>query len=118
MCRTTVSIDGFIEEDRGRYLWFHRRTPTREQDTCRTTTPINGFIEGRQGGLEQGTPHAQRDMHGISPAISRREGVASIYFFPHQIVKKLLDSGVCTLSDSELIPLITQLVAMWSNCTT
>ena len=46
---------------------------------------INGFIEGRQGGREQGTPHAQRDMRGISPAICRREGVASIYFFPDQI---------------------------------
>ena len=41
---------------------------------------INGFIEGRQGGRDQGTPHAQRDMRGISPVICRR--------------KKLLDSGV------------------------
>ena len=31
--------------------------------------------------------------------------------------KKLLDSGVCTLADCELIPLITQPVAMSSNCT-
>ena len=51
----------------------------------RTGGAIDGFIEGRQRGREQGTPHAQRDMHGISPAICRREGVASIYFFPNQI---------------------------------
>ena len=31
--------------------------------------------------------------------------------------KILLDSGVCTLDDSELIPSITQPVAMSSNCT-
>ena len=33
---------------------------------------INGFIEGHQGGRdtrEQGTPHTQWDMHGVSPAI-------------------------------------------------
>ena len=65
---TVLSVDHFIEEDRERYRWFHRRTPTREQGTCRTTAPINGFIEwgrgaingfieGRQGGREQGTPH-------------------------------------------------------------
>ena len=41
---------------------------------------INGFIEGHQGGREQGTPHAQLDMRGISPVICGR--------------KKLLDSGV------------------------
>ena len=32
---------------------------------------IDGFIEGRQGGRKQGTPHAQWDMRGISPAICR-----------------------------------------------
>ena len=40
---------------------------------------IDGFIEVRQGGREQGTPHAQWDMR------CRREGVTSIYFFPDQI---------------------------------
>ena len=29
------------------------------------------MVEGRQGGREQGTPHAQWDMRGISPAICR-----------------------------------------------
>ena len=72
------------------------------------------FIERRQGGWEQGTPHAQRDMRGISPAICCRGGVASIYLFPIQIG---VDLGVCTLADSDLIPLITQPVAMWSKCT-
>ena len=38
-------------------------------------------------------------------------------YFPIRLGKKLLDSGVCTLADSELIPLITQPVAMSSNCT-
>ena len=51
----------------------------------RTGGAIDGFMEGRQQGREQGTPHAQRDMLGISPAICRREGVARIYFFPNQI---------------------------------
>ena len=46
------------------------------------------MVEGRQGGREQGTPHAQWDMRGISPAICHRGGVASIYFFPNQIGKE------------------------------
>ena len=37
--------------------------------------------------------------------------------FPIRLGKKLLDSGVCTLADSELIPLITEPVAMSRNCT-
>ena len=55
------------------------------------------FIERRQGGWEQGTPHAQRDMRGISPAICRREGVSSIYFFPNQILFEVVNrnEGAC-----------------------
>ena len=49
---------------------------------------IDGFIEERQGGREQGTPHAQRNMRGISPVICHQEGVASIYSFPNQIGKE------------------------------
>ena len=74
------------------------KRPRREQGTCRTAAPITesmvsskgaggaieGFIEGRKGGREQRTPHAQRDMCGISPAICRLEGVASICFFPNK----------------------------------
>ena len=48
---------------------------------------INGFIERSQGGREQGTPHTQWDMQGIAPVICSQ--------------KQLLDSGVCTLADSE-----------------
>ena len=59
---------------------------------------MNGFIEGRQGGRKQGTPHAQWDMRGISPAICR-EGLASIYFFkfPNQIFFELVNrnEGAC-----------------------
>ena len=55
---------------------------------------INGFIEGLQGGSEQETPHAQLDMRGISPALCRREGVVSIYFFPNQIGKERLRNSL------------------------
>ena len=59
---------------------------------------VDNFIEGRQGGGEQGTPHAQWDMRGISPAICR-EGLASIYFFkfPNQIFFELVNrnEGAC-----------------------
>ena len=37
---------GFIKEDRGCYLWFHRRTLRRDQGTCRTSAPMYGFMEG------------------------------------------------------------------------
>ena len=37
--------------------------------------------------------------------------------FPIRLGKNLLDSCVCTLADSELIPFITQPVAMWSKST-
>ena len=36
-------------------------------------------------------------------------------YFPIRLGKKFLDSSVCTLADSELIPLITQLVATYSQ---
>ena len=47
---------------------------------------INGFIKEHQGEREQGKRHAQQDMCGISPVICSIEGVASIYFFPNQIM--------------------------------
>ena len=57
---------------------------------------INSFIKRRQGGREtreQETPHTQRDMRGISPAICHGEGMASIYFFqvPCQILFELVN---------------------------
>ena len=91
----------------GRYRWFHRRTPRRllggnrehvgpltlsmvsSKGAARAGGAINRFIERHQRGREQGTPHAQRDMLDISPAICRQEGVATlanIYLFPSQIV--------------------------------
>ena len=51
---------------------------------------VDDFIEGRQGGRDQGTPHTQWDMCGISHSICRREGVASIYLFPVKIFLELV----------------------------
>ena len=93
----------------GRYRWFHRRTPRRllggnrdsehvgpltlsmvsSKGAARAGGAINRFIERHQRGREQGTPHAQRDMLDISPAICRQEGVATlanIDLFSSQIV--------------------------------
>ena len=81
------------------YQLFHRRGAGGD---------INGFIEGHQGGREQGTTYAQLDMHGISPVIAAQMEWQLFISFPISLGKKLLDSGVCTLADSELIPLITQ----------
>ena len=53
-----------------------------------TTAPIDGFIKDeRRGGKlgEQGTPHAQLDVCGITPMICSLAGVASIHLFPEQI---------------------------------
>ena len=49
------------------YQWFHRR---------------GQWALSLQEGREQGTPHAQLEMRGISPVICSREGEASIISFP------------------------------------
>ena len=83
--RTGGAIDGFIEGRQGGNREHVGPLPLSMVSSNGAGGAINGFIEGRQRGREQGTPHAQWDMRGISPAICRREGVASIYFFPNQI---------------------------------
>ena len=80
--RTESAIDGFIEGRQGgnRELEHVGPLPLSMVSSKGAGGTIDGFIEGRQGGREQGTPHAQRDMHGISPAIlpPRRSGEYSI----------------------------------------
>ena len=132
MCRTTVLINGFIEADRGCYQWFHRRTPTREQEICRTIAPINGFIKGGReryqwfyrmtwcdakevGNREHHTPSRICVAFHLLSGTEKKWQV--FIYFPIRLEKKFLDSGHCTLADSEFILLITEPDAMWSNCT-
>ena len=51
--------------------------------------PYQWFHWKEQEGREQGTPHACRDMLGVSPVICSPEGVAGIYLFPNRFVFEL-----------------------------
>ena len=86
--RTGGAIDGFIEGRQGGNREHVGPLPLSMVSSNGAGVAINGFIKGCQGGREQRTPHAQRDMRGISHAICCREGVASIYLFPNQIGKE------------------------------
>ena len=76
--RTGGAIDGFIEGRQRGNREHVGPLPLSMVSSKGAGGAINSFIEG---GREQGTPHAKkRDMRGISTAICRREGVASIVF--------------------------------------
>ena len=95
--RTGGAIDGFVE---GRQVGKREHVgplPLSMVSSKGAGGAINDFIERHHGEREQGKPHAQRDMHGISPAICRREGVASIYLFPNQTFFELVNrnEGAC-----------------------
>ena len=81
--RTWGAINGFIEGSQRGNREHVGQLPLSMVSSMGAGGTINGFIERRQGGREQGTPHTQRDMRGISPVICGREGAASIYFFPN-----------------------------------
>ena len=85
---TGGAIDGFIEGRQRGKREHVGQLPLPMVSSKGAGGNINGFIEGRQGDREQGTPHAQLDMRGISPVICLQEGVASIFFFPNQIGKE------------------------------
>ena len=92
--RTGGAIDGIIE---GRQPGNreHVGLPLSMVSSKGAGGAIDGFIEGRQGGREQGTPHAQWDMRDISPAICRREGVASIFFLSQSFELFNRNEGAC-----------------------
>ena len=69
--RTGGAIDGFIEGRQRGNREHVGPLPLSMVSSKGAGGAIDGFIEGRQGGRKQGTPHAQWDMRGISPAICR-----------------------------------------------
>ena len=91
-------LEGVGPKDHCPFRCFHRRGQGASMVLSKGAGgAVDNFIEGRQGGGKQGTPHAQWDMRGISPAICSREGVASIYLFPNQIFFELVNrnEGAC-----------------------
>ena len=101
--RTGGTVDGFIEGHQGGKTEHLGPLPlsmvSSKGALGQGALSMVSSKDTMEGGIprEQGIPHAQRDIRGISPAICRQEGVASIYFFPNQIFFELVDrnEGAC-----------------------